>query len=53
MEHFKDIVFGRASAEQESAFHPELIVDGFLDPWNVVEKARNGPEFLFLGFKGS
>ena len=53
MKHFKDIVFGRASAEQESALHPELIVNGFLDPWNVVEKARNGPEFLFLGYKGS
>ena len=53
MRHFKDIVFGRASAEQESALHPELIVNGFLDPWDVVEKVRNGHEFLFLGYKGS
>ena len=53
MKHFKDITFGRASAEQESAYHPELIVNGFLDPWNILEKARNGPEFLFLGYKGS
>ena len=53
MAHFKDITLGLASAEQESAYHPELVVNGFLDPWDVVEKARNGPEFLFLGYKGS
>ena len=53
MKHFKDIIFGRASAEQESAYHPELIINGFLDPWDILEKARNGPEFLFLGYKGS
>ncbi len=53
MVHFKDITLGRASAELEGAYHPELIVDGFLDPWDVVGRARNGPEFLFLGYKGS
>ena len=53
MKHFKDITLGLASAEQESAYYPELVVKGFLDPWDVVEKARNGPEFLFLGYKGS
>ena len=53
MAHFKDITLGLASAEQESAYHPELVVNGFLDAWDVVKKARNGPEFLFLGYKGS
>ena len=53
MIHFKDITLGRASAELEGAYHPELIIHGFLDPWDVVKKARNGPEFLFLGYKGS
>ena len=53
MVHFKDIPLGQASAELEGAYSPNLIVKGFLDPWDVLEKAKNGPEFLFLGYKGS
>lgn len=53
MMHFRDIPLGRASAELEGAYNPDLIVKGFLDPWNVLDKAKNGPEFLFLGYKGS
>lgn len=51
--HFKDIPLGHASAELEGAYNPDLIVKGFLDPWNVLDKAKDGPEFLFLGYKGS
>ena len=53
MIHFKDISLGQASAELEGAYHPELLVNGFLDPWDVLDRARYGPEFLFLGYKGS
>ena len=53
MMHFRDIPLGHASAELEGAYNPDLIVKGFLDPWNVLDKAKNGPEFLFLGYKGS
>ena len=53
MIHFRDIPLGHASAELEGAYNPDLIVKGFLDPWSVLDKAKSGPEFLFLGYKGS
>ena len=53
MLHFKDIPLGKASAELESMSHPDLLINGFFDPWDVVEKALGGHEFLFLGYKGS
>lgn len=53
MIHFKDIRFGQASAELESSYYPELLLDGFLDPWDLIEQALNGPKFLYLGYKGS
>ena len=53
MIYFKDIQFGKASAEEERSYFPELLLDGFLDPWDAIDKAMNTPLFLFLGYKGS
>lgn len=50
---FRDLKFGLASATQESARQPELLLDGFLDNEGIIEKARNGDRYLFLGPKGS
>lgn len=53
MINFKDINFGNASAEEESTYHPELLMEGFLDPWDIVNKSISGQKCLFLGYKGS
>jgi hypothetical protein len=50
---FNKIRFGFASAEQESAHFPELLVHGFHDIDSVVKNAIGGPQFLFLGYKGT
>jgi hypothetical protein len=50
---FCEIDFGRASAESESAQKPALLTKGFLDLHGVRGKVLVGPEFLFLGYKGS
>lgn len=50
---FKDIQFGQASAELEGSYYPELLIEGFLDPWNVVDKVFKGPACIFLGYKGA
>jgi hypothetical protein len=49
----KNIVFGKASAERESAENPDLLTKGFLDPFHLAHEARDGSKFLFLGYKGS
>ena len=53
MAGFKDIKFGHSSAEAESSMSPELLAEGYLDPFGVIKKAEFGHEFLFLGYKGS
>lgn len=50
---FRDIRFGKASAEAESASTPDLLVDGYLDAEGITERALDGGDFLFLGYKGS
>lgn len=50
---YKEIKLGEASAEQESAYTPELLLEGFLDPWNISKEVINGPKCVFLGYKGS
>jgi hypothetical protein len=50
---FKDIQFGQASAELEGSYYPELLLDGFFDPWDVVNKVLKGPACIFLGYKGA
>ncbi|NBB81197.1 MAG: hypothetical protein GVY36_17460 [Verrucomicrobia bacterium] len=50
---FADIDFGYASAEQEGARNPTLLLEGFLDHDRIIPEARSGHKFLFLGNKGS
>lgn len=50
---FRTIDFGYASAEQEGARAPNLLVDGYIDIRHVCEQALNGDDFLILGYKGS
>jgi len=49
----KDFDFGFASADTEAADKPELLLEGFLEHLRMVEEARDGRKFLFLGYKGS
>lgn len=53
MKAFKEIQFGLASAEDESARIPSLLTEGYWDLGNIVTEAKSGPRFLFLGYKGS
>ncbi len=53
MKNFKDIPFGLASAEDESARSPNLLIEGYWDTGNIVKDAKSGHKFLFLGYKGS
>ena len=50
---FSDLRFGYASAEVESEEDPELLVEGYCDPHNFVERALRGRHCVFLGYKGS
>lgn len=53
MTRFDGIQFGLASAEDESARLPALLLEGYWDVGGIVEKAKTGHEYLFLGYKGS
>lgn len=50
---YKKIQFGKASAEAEGMDSPELLIAGYLDANGLTERAIQGREFLFLGYKGS
>jgi hypothetical protein len=50
---FRNIKFGKASAEAESADSPFLLLEGYLDSKNYAYEAIYGDRFLFLGYKGS
>jgi hypothetical protein len=50
---FRDIEFGHASAEVESAESPELLLNAFLDSEDIVNQTLSGKRFLILGAKGS
>lgn len=50
---FKDIQFGQASAELEGSYYPDLLLEGFCDPWDIIEKVLKGPSCIFLGYKGA
>ncbi len=52
-QRLKDFDFGFASADTEAADKPELLLKGFLDHLRMVEEAKDGRKFLFLGYKGS
>ena len=53
MKDFNKIQFGLASAEDESARNPNLLVEGYWDTGNIALEAKSGNKFLFLGYKGS
>ena len=53
MHDFKDIRFGYTSAQTERAEDPDLLRDGYIDLKMVTEEVRDGPKFLFLGYKGA
>jgi hypothetical protein len=50
---FRDVDFGAASAGTEASHRPDLLVGGFIDHLGMVEEAKEGVKFLFLGYKGS
>src|SRR5215469_3217274 len=50
---FSQIRFGFASAEDEAAADPSLLVQGFLDLHGADTTAVPGNDFLILGYKGS
>jgi hypothetical protein len=49
----KDLQFGFASADHEASHDPDLLLRGFIDPHCLVDEAKTGEKFLFLGYKGS
>lgn len=53
MKFFNQIHFGLASAEDESARDPNLLVEGYWDMDNIANEAKIGHKFVFLGYKGS
>ncbi|QET67598.1 P-loop ATPase, Sll1717 family [Citrobacter werkmanii] len=50
---FNKINFGSTAGEQERAYFPELIKDGFYNYNDAVEKIIRGDKFLIQGYKGS
>lgn len=50
---FSSIKFGWASAEDEGASDPNLLLAGFFDINGISHEARDGNKFLVLGYKGS
>jgi hypothetical protein len=51
---FKDIVFGKAAAENEkSRRYRKLLLDGFLDDYGYTNLLLYDEKFLVLGLKGS
>lgn len=51
--NFKEIEFGKADALDEGVELPNLLIEGYLDPQNMVRSALETSSFLFLGNKGS
>lgn len=51
--NFKAIPFGSSDARTEVHKNPKLLVEGYLDEMNIVDRALNSTDFLFLGYKGS
>lgn len=51
--NFQAINFGKAAAEKEKSYHPRLLIEGFFDDYNYIDKIRNDEVFLVVGSKGS
>jgi len=50
---FADLRLGKTSAERESQEWPDLLIDGFFDPYGLIRAAKKNGPFIFLGYKGS
>lgn len=50
---FREINFGKADAQEEGVECPRLLIDGYYEVNNVVQKVCNTSTFLILGYKGS
>lgn len=50
---FREINFGLSDAHNEGEDYPLLLINGFEDLDQVVNRAINTSTFLFLGYKGS
>ena len=50
---FRKINFGKADAQEERVEFPELLMGGYYDNDNVVQKICESSKFLILGYKGS
>jgi hypothetical protein len=50
---FRKINFGYASAQQEGARSPNLLLKGYFDLHDVCQHAVDSDDFLILGYKGS
>lgn len=53
MEDFRKIDFGNTDAQTESQTNPKLLIEGYYDLDNRVERVLNTSSFLVLGYKGS
>ena len=51
--NFAELRFGKTSAERESEAWPDLLIDGFFDPYKFATAAKQSGPFIFLGYKGS
>ena len=50
---FSEIKLGYASAEEESSTRPDLLIEGFFNHDQIIEKLMNEEKFIVLGYKGS
>ena len=50
---FRKINFGKADAQEEGVECPRLLIDGYYEVNNVVQKVCQTSTFLILGYKGS
>lgn len=54
MGEFQNIKFGQADAENEMLYHPDLLLEGYLDANGYIEKLLSSSScFLVIGPKGS
>ena len=50
---FRQIVFGKTDAQEESAEFPDLLINGYFQVDNISSQVLNTNKFLILGYKGS
>jgi hypothetical protein len=44
----KDLQFGFVSADHEASYDPDLLLRGFVDPFHLVDEAKNGRSVIGL-----